>query len=146
MAKKCSFKGCDKPVFVKKTDIGPLCNGHYKQYMQAKKAGQKPKLKELRKYKPKKEITNAKKCKWVNPKTEEQCERPTWGASDYCQSHERQKQAGEELHEIREYNFQIGKTCSKSNCKEPAKAKGLCAKHYSEMRIAKKIEQEKLDG
>lgn len=146
MSNKCSFKGCDKPVFVKETDLGPLCNGHYKQYKQAKAKGNTPNLKPLRKYQPKSYDPDRPQCKWINPKTNEQCPNNTWGAYEYCQTHQRQYQNGEELREIREYNFQLGKTCSTENCNNPIKAKGLCSKCYSKLRNKQKQEKLKNDN
>lgn len=131
----CSFEGCDRPVFVKKTPLGPLCNGHYKQYKQLIKKGQPLQLTPLRKYTPRSlPVNGEKRC--AGPGTDDQaCGRPCWGAHDYCQSHQRQIWDGakpDELTPIRHYSFQINQTCDE--CDEPAKARGKCARHYSQYR------------
>lgn len=144
MANKCSFPNCDKPIFVKKTSIGSLCNGHYKQYKKLIREG-KPlsEMKPLRQYKPREIGKDTKICRVDG------CGRPVWGKYDYCQSHQRQIWKGikpENLQPIRDYQFQINQICSIEGCDEPAKAKGLCAKHYSKYRNEQKMKKGKEDG
>jgi hypothetical protein len=132
MAEQCNFPGCCKPVFVKKTCVGSICNGHYKQLNKCLGAGQKPVLTPLRSYSPRPKEGQVN-CIWQDDDGV-QCQRPCWGNHDYCQSHQRQKWSGDTLKPIRNYNFQIGNICSKEDCNEPAKAMGLCARHYSKYR------------
>ena len=114
----CSFTDCDKVVFVKKTDHGPLCNGHYAQY----KKGQP--LAPLRGYNPR----SATKDHAICPVDD--CDRPSWHKTGYCQSHKKQIQTGDEPSEIRNYKFQEGNNCEVAGCDKPSKSRGYCGSHY----------------
>lgn len=115
---KCSYKGCPKPVFVKKTPIGGLCNGHYAQFRKGKP------LSPLRSYNPRRVPDTHSVCPVPG------CKRPSWYSQGYCQSHYRQRSDGSEVSEIRNYEFQMGKTCRVPGCTKPAKSKGHCSTHY----------------
>lgn len=115
---KCSFPGCTKPTFVKQTSHGPLCNGHYAQHRRKKK------LTPLRKYNPRSSDSVHDMCPVKD------CGRPSWHKHGYCQSHQRQIYAGEDLKTIRDYEFQSESRCQYDNCDAPAKSRGYCAKHY----------------
>lgn len=138
----CSFTDCGRPVFVKKTLLGPLCNGHYKQLKQLLKKGVKVvdlKLTPLRKYTPRVRATTnwERTCLGPGAKMDATCGRPCWGSHDYCQSHQRQIWDGKKpaaLEPIRHYDFQIDKQCNEDGCEDPAKARGKCARHYSQYR------------
>lgn len=114
----CSFLDCDKPVFVIKTDQGPLCNGHYRQYNAGKQ------LVPLRQYKPRVINGDHSMC------PADGCDRPSWHKEGFCQSHKKQVQAGNEPARIRGYNFQDGSACKIAGCKRPAKSRGYCSSHY----------------
>ena len=97
---KCSFTDCDKQVFVTKTDRGPLCNGHYRQYNAGKV------LTKLRKYMPRILPDGHSMC------PVEGCDRASWHKTGYCQSHKKQGvKDGALPRHIRGYNFQNDKEC-----------------------------------
>ena len=114
----CSFPDCNKPVFVKDTPHGPLCNGHYAQHGKGKP------LTPLRAYSPRKVTEEHGLCPI------EGCKRPSWHKAGYCQSHKKQVQAGEDPTEIRGYRFQQGDSCKIPGCSKAAKSRGYCASHY----------------
>lgn len=141
MSDKCSYEGCTKPVFVKKTSAGPLCNGHYRQFKRLIERGQPlSEMKPLREYKPRPRGKGEKSCYATH------CSRPTWGRYKYCQSHQRQIWEGvdpKDLKEIREYSFHLNKNCQVENCNEPIKARGFCSQHYSQYRNSQSKEDTK---
>jgi len=114
----CSFTDCDKPVFVKKTEHGPLCNGHYAQCRKGRP------LTPLRGYRPRAVAKEHAICPI------DDCNRPSWHKTGYCQSHKKQIQAGDKPSDIRSYKFQEGAECEIAGCSKPAKSRGYCASHY----------------
>jgi len=121
MSNKCHFPDCDKPIFVKKTSVGPCCNGHYAQYKKGKK-----KLTPLRGYKPRVLLDGDSLCPIKD------CNRPSWHKTGFCQSHKKQDPPlnGMEYTKIREYTFQDGVECKITGCPNPTKSRGYCATHY----------------
>ena len=119
----CSFSDCGRPSFVKHTDIGPLCNGHYAQFRRGKE------LAPLRGYKHQAGAdSNHDKC------PVQDCGRISWHKHGYCQSHQRQLWAADgnedALKPIRSHQPQVGAKCLDADCDQPAKSKGYCSKHY----------------
>lgn len=114
----CAHTGCDKPVFVKKTKVGALCNGHYAQYKKGKP------LTNLRDYAPRELEEGHGEC------TEPGCDRPSWHKVGPCQTHRRRTWDNDKAKEIRDYSFQMGKECDEPGCSTPSKSGGKCAKHY----------------
>lgn len=117
----CTY--CDKPIFVKQTSHGPLCNGHYAQHRRGKPISQ------LRDYKHQEMVPdNRDVCPFP------ECGRTSWHKHGYCQTHQRQlwEANGDEktLRPIREHTQQTGKGCHESGCDRPAKSRGFCSKHY----------------
>jgi len=116
---KCSFLDCDKQVFVKKTDSGPLCNGHYAQHRKGHP------LSALRGYQPRTLPDGHSMCPI------EECDRASWHKTGYCQSHKKQGvKDGVSPRHIRGYNFQNGTRCKIAGCTKPSKSRGYCASHY----------------
>ena len=115
---KCAFDNCDKSVFVKKTDQGSLCNGHYAQYRKGRP------LTPLRGYSQRRITSGHGSC------PVDGCDRPSWHKTGYCQSHKKQIQSGIEPVSIRGYGFQDGADCEITGCTKPAKSRGYCASHY----------------
>lgn len=123
MSTECSFPGCGRPVFVKRTSHGPLCNGHYAQMRR------KQPLKPLRDYKRQDQSSNQYDiCPFPG------CGRPSWHKHGYCQTHQRQLWAADgdtsQLKPIRRHESQIDKQCKYPGCDKPAKSRGYCSKHY----------------
>ena len=116
---KCSFINCNRSVFVKSTNLGPLCNGHYAQYRKRKP------LSELREYLPREVDDSHARCPIDG------CGRPSWHKIGLCQSHQRQAWDDTPNHkEIRQYSFQRDSKCKVNACDEAAKSNGFCSKHY----------------
>ena len=115
---KCSFPGCEKAVFVKKTPSGPLCSGHYAQHMKGRT------LIPLRGYSQRSIKDGHSIC------PEEGCDRPSWHKTGHCQSHKKQIRDGDMPSEIRGYGFQNGAECNIAGCSNPAKSRGHCSSHY----------------
>lgn len=134
MANKCSFEGCECPIFVKETSLGPLCNGHYRQFKRLLAAHKPLELTPLREYKNRVADPNTKICRFDG------CGRPAWGPHQFCQSHVKQLWSGKkanELEPIREWE-RGGSTCSIDGCDNPVKAKQLCSKHYNSLVASRK--------
>lgn len=119
----CTFDGCGRPAFVKQTEVGSLCNGHYAQFRRGKE------LQPLRGYKHQ-GVVDANKdiCPFPD------CGRTSWHKHGYCQTHQRQIWAanGDDaaLQPIRNHSQQTGNECQEEGCDRPAKSRGYCSKHY----------------
>jgi hypothetical protein len=122
----CSCAGCGRPAFVKSPGygFGPLCNGHYKQLKTALRRKNPLALVPLRPYGT--DPTVGEPCAY------EGCGRRRKKGSEYCLGHDRMSREGD-LRPIRRHEPQNG-ACSVEGCGRQARAKGLCAVHYSRMR------------
>jgi hypothetical protein len=114
----CSFPGCNRPVFVRQTSHGGLCNGHYAAHKRGKP------LKPLREYTRQEKSPDHEICPFPD------CGRYSWHKHGYCQTHQRQLWAKEELQPIRKHLVQSGNTCSEPGCDKPSKSRGYCSQHY----------------
>lgn len=115
----CSIKDCPKPIFVKETDIGSLCNGHYRRYRLGLKVDTP-----LRGYQPRVHSAKNSFCPVTG------CGRISMNKMGYCQSHAKQYKKTGEVSEIRQFTFQKGQTCNVDGCDKPCKSSGYCVSHY----------------
>lgn len=141
--KTCSFPDCGKPVFVQRTSLGPLCDGHYRQFKILLKKGLPLVLKPLRDYFSTPKTSDPSQCCQVkipdpqDPAKTYVCGRPCWGKNAYCQSHQRQLDHGEPFRPIRNWTRQVSVTCQAEGCQESPKVRGYCSRHYNQTRNQK---------